>query len=228
MLLPALRGRAIAAPAIPGASFGPGILGLIGECHIGEVRRPDSLLLFRRAPQVCHTSERRLERAEIHRGPAVRNLRGYPGATIRQPARRRLDSDRQTGRLAADDLALNKEINGTRIVVEHAIGMIKLYRVTAKPCRGTPKELNGELNIISGLVNLNIDWDRTKEENGFPVQKLAKGMTLTAGWPGATRHTKALHTAVLLGCARPSVSGVSRACRVPTKAIPIMAAPRPD
>ena len=87
----------------------------------------------------------------------------YPGATIRQPARRRPNSDRQTWGLTADDLALNKEINGTRIVVEHAIGMIKRYRITTRPFWCTPKELNDELNIISGLVNLNLDWDRIKK-----------------------------------------------------------------
>ena len=102
------------------------------------------------------------------------HIRNYPGATIRQPARRRPNSDRQTGGLAADDLALNKEINGTRIVVEHAIGMIKRYGITTRPFWGTPKELNDEINIISGLVNLNLDWDRIKKENGFLVQKLAR------------------------------------------------------
>ena len=98
----------------------------------------------------------------------------YPGATIRQPARRRPNSDRQTGGLAADDRALNKEINGTRIVVERAIGIIKRYRITTRPFRGTPKELNDEINIISGLVNLNLDWDRTKKENRPLIRKLAK------------------------------------------------------
>ena len=98
----------------------------------------------------------------------------YPGAAIRQPARRRPNSDRQTGGLAADDLALNKKINGTRIVVEHAIGMIKRYRITTKPFWGTPEELNDEINIISGLVNLNLDWDRTKKENRSLIRKLAR------------------------------------------------------
>ena len=98
----------------------------------------------------------------------------YPGATIRQPARRRPNSDRQTGDWPQNDLALNKEINGTRIVVEHAIGMIKRYRITTRSFWGTPKELNDEINIISGLVNLNLDWDRIKKENGSLVRKLAR------------------------------------------------------
>ena len=98
----------------------------------------------------------------------------YPGATVRQPARRRPNSDKQTGGLTEGELALNKEINGTRVVVEHAIGMIKRYRITTRPFWGTPEELNEELNIISGLVNLNLDWDRIKEENKSLVRELAR------------------------------------------------------
>ena len=98
----------------------------------------------------------------------------YPGATVRQPARRRPNSDKQTGGLTEEELALNKEINGTRVVVEHAIGMIKRYRITTRPFWGTPEELNEELNIISGLVNLNLDWDRIKEENKSLIRELAK------------------------------------------------------
>ena len=78
------------------------------------------------------------------------------------------------GWLTADELALNKKINGMRIVAGHAIGMIKRYKITTRPFWGTPKELNDELNIISGLVNLNLDWDRTKEENKSLVWKLAR------------------------------------------------------
>ena len=64
--------------------------------------------------------------------------------------------------------------NGTRIVVKHTIGMIKRYRITTRPFWGTSKELNDEINIISGLVNLNLDWDRIKKENNPLVRKLAK------------------------------------------------------
>ena len=146
----------------------------------------------------------------------------YPGATIRQPAKRRPNSDRQTGGLAADELALKKN-NGTLIVVEHAIGMIKQYRITTKPFWNTPKEFNDGFSdgfsIISELVNLNRDWDRIKEETGpWYDAGQEKGTTLTPGWSGATQQPlKSLHTTVLPSCARPSVSGVIKACRFPTK-----------
>ena len=52
--------------------------------------------------------------------------------------------------------------------------MIKRYRITTRPFWGTPEELNDEINIISGLVNLNLDWDRIKKENGFLVRDLVR------------------------------------------------------
>ena len=52
--------------------------------------------------------------------------------------------------------------------------MSKRYRITTRPFWGTPKGLNDELNIISGLVNLNLDWDKIKEEIGSLIQELAK------------------------------------------------------
>ena len=55
--------------------------------------------------------------------------------------------------------------------------MIKRYRVTTRPFWGTPKEINDKLSIISGLVNLNLDWDRTKGENASLIRKLAKKRT---------------------------------------------------
>ena len=52
--------------------------------------------------------------------------------------------------------------------------MIKRYRITTRPYCGTPEELNEELNTISGLVNLNLDWDRMKEENQPLIRELAE------------------------------------------------------
>ena len=52
--------------------------------------------------------------------------------------------------------------------------MIKRYRITTRPFWGTPEELNDEINIISGLVNLNLDWDKIKEEIGSLIQELAR------------------------------------------------------
>ena len=64
--------------------------------------------------------------------------------------------------------------NGARIAVEHTIGMIKRHRITTRPFWGTPEELNDKFNIVSGLVNLNLYWDRIKKENDPLVRELPK------------------------------------------------------
>ena len=98
----------------------------------------------------------------------------YPGADTKQPIKRRRNSDKKTGGLTPEELAYNKEISSVRIVVEHSIGMLKRYRIITRPYCGTAEELNDEINIISGLVNLAIDWDRIKSENKLLMQELAR------------------------------------------------------
>lgn len=53
---------------------------------------------------------------------------GSQDATIWQSAKCRPNSDEQTKWLTERELALNKEVNGTQVVAEHAIEMIKRYR----------------------------------------------------------------------------------------------------
>ena len=87
--------------------------------------------------------------------------RYYPGVVIRQPAKRLPNSNRQTGGLTEEGLALNKENNGTRVIVEHAIGMIKRYRVRPAllgHAQGAQRRAQRHL----WLVNLNLDRDRIK------------------------------------------------------------------
>ena len=81
----------------------------------------------------------------------------YTGTIIRQPDRHRPNSDRQSEELTEKELALNKEINSTRAVVKHTIGMIKRYRITIGPFWSTSEEFDDEFNIIFELVNLNLD-----------------------------------------------------------------------
>lgn len=85
-----------------------------------------------------------------------------------------------------------------------------------------PKEINGELNTISELVSPNLDWGRIKEENESLIRKLPrKRHHANSRGSGATRQPRsenALHATALPGCARPSASGVIKACRLQTNA----------
>ena len=83
-----------------------------------------------------------------------------PGAETWIGKKRNAGSDPETGGLTQEDLDHNTEVTRVRIVVEHAIGRIKQYRVMTRPYHGTPDEFNDELNIVTGLVNLKHGWDR--------------------------------------------------------------------
>ena len=71
-----------------------------------------------------------------------------PGAEARIGIKPNTGSDPETGGLTQEDLDHNTEVTRVRIVVEHAIGRIKQYRITTKPYHGTPGQFNDELNVV--------------------------------------------------------------------------------
>ena len=55
------------------------------------------------------------------------------------------------------DLALLFDgIGGIRVTVENSIGRIKQYARMTEPYSGTEDELNCEMNVVAGLVNLHL------------------------------------------------------------------------
>ncbi len=54
----------------------------------------------------------------------------------------------------------NHLVNSTRVLVEHSIGRLKRYARLTDPYDGTISEFNKEFNVITGLVNLHLLWDR--------------------------------------------------------------------
>ena len=83
-----------------------------------------------------------------------------PGAETWLGIKRNAGSDPDTGRLTQRDLDHNAEVTRARIAVEHAIGRIKQYRITTRPYHGTPDQFNDELNVVTGIVNLQHGRDR--------------------------------------------------------------------
>ena len=51
-------------------------------------------------------------------------------------------------------------VNSTRVRVEHSIGRLKRYARLADPYDGTISQFNYEFNVITGLVNLRLLWDK--------------------------------------------------------------------
>ena len=62
--------------------------------------------------------------------------------------------------LTAEQKEHNHLVNSTRVRVEHSIGRIKRYARMTDPYDGTIGEFNRELNVITGLVNLSLLWDK--------------------------------------------------------------------
>ena len=68
----------------------------------------------------------------------------------------------------------NHNVNSIRVKVEHSIGRLKRYGRLVAPYNGTVSEFNNEFNIITGLVNLELLWDKVEKgpsvnDNPIPV-----------------------------------------------------------
>ena len=62
--------------------------------------------------------------------------------------------------LTAEQKEHNHLANSTRVRVEHSIGRLKRYARLADPYDGTISQFNHEFNVITGLVNLHLLWDK--------------------------------------------------------------------
>ena len=79
-----------------------------------------------------------------------------PGATLMIPHKR----SKNHRILTAEQKEHNHLVNSTRVRVEHSIGRLKRYARLADPYDGTISQFNYEFNVITGLVNLHLLWDR--------------------------------------------------------------------
>ena len=79
-----------------------------------------------------------------------------PGATLMIPHKR----SKNHRILTAEQKEHNHLVNSTRVRVEHSIGRLKRYARLADPYDGTISQFNHEFNVITGLVNLRLLWDK--------------------------------------------------------------------
>lgn len=77
----------------------------------------------------------------------------YPGQRVLIGIKRRPGAD-----LTDEEDAWNKYVGSRRAYVEHAIGECKRFEIIRHPFRGSNKEYRRQINIISGLANLNRLW----------------------------------------------------------------------
>ena len=83
-----------------------------------------------------------------------------PDANIQQPHKKSKDH----GHFTPEEKEENHSINSTGVKVEHSIGRLKRYGKLVVPYSGTVSEFNNEFNIITGLVNLDLLWDKIEKE----------------------------------------------------------------
>ena len=70
--------------------------------------------------------------------------------------------------LTAEQKEHSHLVNSTRVRVEHSIGRPKRYARLADPYDGTISQFNYEFNVITGLVNLHLLWDKIDRDPPSP------------------------------------------------------------
>ena len=82
----------------------------------------------------------------------------FPGVNVVLPHKkpRKKKTDSAAPKLTKEQKAYNKKAGGIRVTVENSIGRIKQYSRMTEPYGGTEEELNAEINIVAGLVNLHL------------------------------------------------------------------------
>ena len=87
-----------------------------------------------------------------------------PGATLMIPYKR----SKKHRILTVEQKAHNHLVNSTRVLVEHSIGRIKRYARLTDPYDGAIGQFNREFNVITGLVNLHLLWNRIDKSPPSP------------------------------------------------------------
>ena len=77
----------------------------------------------------------------------------FPGQRVLVPIKSRPGKE-----LTDEEEEWNDYVGSRRIYVEHGIGECKQFKILQHPFRGTNKEYRRQLNIVSGLANLNRFW----------------------------------------------------------------------
>ena len=86
------------------------------------------------------------------------NKKDLHGADVILPHKKpkRGREEKETQRLTEKQKIYNKMVGSIRAAIENSIGRIKQYAWMTEPYGGTEDELNAELNIVAGLVNLHL------------------------------------------------------------------------
>ena len=88
----------------------------------------------------------------------IRDAKGSSGCKRNHAAQkpRKRKGEKEARKLTDEQKKYNKKVGGIRVTVENSIGRIKQYARMTEPYGGTEDELNCEMNVVAGLVNLHL------------------------------------------------------------------------
>lgn len=89
----------------------------------------------------------------IEPGIELQGDRGYQGigkfhSNSKIPVKKLKKKD-----LSKEDKTFNKQLSSSRVVIEHVIGRLKVFRILSERYRNRRKRFNLRLNLVAGIYN---------------------------------------------------------------------------
>ena len=132
---------------------------VVGKTHDITLFREDPLPFGRWYEKMRDANTPKDERFAVYMDLGYRGIKkDLLGADVILPHKKPKKSreEKKTQRLTEKQKIYNKKVGSIRVIIENSIGRIKQYARMTEPYGGTEDELNAELNIVAGLVNLHL------------------------------------------------------------------------
>ncbi len=133
---------------------------VVGKTHDITLLREDPIPFGRWAEKMHDGSNPKSERFTAYMDLGYQGMqKDLLGANVIMPykrPRRRKGKEGEARNLTDEQKKRNKKVGGIKVTVENSIGRIKQYARMTEPYGGTEDELNCEMNVVAGLVNLHL------------------------------------------------------------------------
>ena len=131
---------------------------VVGKTHDITLLREDPIPFGRWAEKMHDGSNPKGERFTAYMDLGYRGMqKDLLGANVIMPHKRpRKRKGEEARKLTDEQKKHNKKTGGIMVTVENSIGRIKQYARMTEPYGGTEDELNCEMNVVAGLVNLHL------------------------------------------------------------------------
>ena len=131
----------------------------VGSTHDLKMIKEHSIPFGRWTRKMCDEDTPAKEKFTMYMDLGYQGIQKYfPGVNVVLPHKkpRKKKTGSAAPKLTKEQKAYNKKVGGIRVTVENSIGRIKQYSRMTEPYGGTEEELNAEINIVAGLVNLHL------------------------------------------------------------------------